>query len=394
MSAPTSEPARGARAAVLPILERLVSFDTTSRNSNLALIAWVEGELARHGIPSRRVYDPSGEKANLWATVGPAEERGYILSGHTDVVPVDGQDWTSPPFTLTADGDRVIARGTSDMKSFLACCLAAVPAMKAAGLKRPLHLAFSYDEEVGCTGVRGLIDELKQEAVRPLACFVGEPTEMQVVVAHKSKRSYRAVVTGHACHSSLAPEGVNAVEYLARLVVFIRDLGQQMAGEDRDPMYDVPVSTTHTGVFEGGTAVNIVPDKASAVFEFRLLPHIDSDAVFAAIETHARTVLEPEMQAIAPHSGIRFEYVSGIPGLDTAVDAEVTQLAMRLAGRNDLAKVAYGTEAGLFAGIDIPTVVVGPGSIEQAHKPDEFIAVSELDRCMAFLERLIAHCAA
>ena len=391
---PSVRPSFAAHTLVLPILERLVAFDTTSRNSNLALIAWVEDELARHGVASRRVYDPAGDKANLWATIGPADQPGYILSGHTDVVPVDGQDWTSPPFTLTRDGATVVGRGAADMKGFLACCLAAVPAMTMARLKRPIHLAFSYDEEVGCTGVRGLIEELQHESVRPLACFVGEPTEMQVVVAHKSKRSYRIVVTGHACHSSLAPEGVNAVEYLARLVVFIRDLGRRMAQGDSDPMYDIPVSTTHTGVIEGGTAVNIVPDRASAVFEFRLLPHVDSDAVFGAIEAYARDVLEPEMKAIAPRAGIRFEYVSGIPGLDTAGDAPVTQLAMRLAGRNDLAKVAHGTEAGLFAGIDIPTVVVGPGNIEQAHKPDEFIVVSELDRCMAFLARLIAHCEA
>ncbi|SHO59819.1 acetylornithine deacetylase [Pseudoxanthobacter soli DSM 19599] len=384
----------GMSSYAIAMLERLVGFDTTSRNSNLALIDWAEAELNRLGVPTKRVYDPAGDKANLWATIGPADERGYILSGHTDVVPVDGQLWSSDPFTLTRNGDRLIGRGAVDMKGFLACCLASVPAMLAADLKRPIHLAFSYDEEVGCTGVRGLIEDLRAEPLLPLACFVGEPTSMQVVVAHKAKRSYQAVVTGRPCHSSLAPLGVNAVEYAARLVVFIRELGQKWAAGPADSMYDVPVSTTHTGVIEGGTAVNIVPELCTVTFEFRVLPQVDCDAVIAEVEAFARTVLEPEMHAVAPETGIRFEYLSGIPGLDTGVDDEVTRLAMRLAGRNDLAKVAYGTEAGLFSGIDIPTVVVGPGSIEQAHTPDEFIEVAELDKCMDFIARLIEHCRA
>lgn len=376
-------------------LERLVGFDTTSRNSNLPLIAWVEEELARFGVPSFRVYDETGEKANLFATIGPADVPGYILSGHTDVVPVDGQEWLSDPFTLVRRGSRLFGRGTSDMKGFVACCIAKLPELTAQPLKTPIHFSFSYDEEVGCLGVPGLVAELAGRPVIPAGCFVGEPTSMQVVVSHKTKRSFNVRVQGRSCHSSLAPEGVNAVEYAARLIVFIRELGVKLRDEGpRDGLFDVPFTTAHTGTIQGGTVLNIVPDHCEFSYEFRVLPREDVDALSDAVEAYAREELEPEMKAIAPEAGFTFEAVTGFPGLDTEVEAPVTLLAKRLAGRNDHAKVAYGTEAGIFESGGIPTVVVGPGSIEQAHKPDEFIEISELERCEAFIDRLIAHCAA
>jgi acetylornithine deacetylase len=377
----------------IDILAALVGFDTTSRNSNLPLIAWIEDYLDSHGVSHLRVPDETGTKANLWVTVGPPDQPGYILSGHTDVVPVDGQTWASDPFQLSARDGRLYGRGTTDMKGFVACCLAAVPDLAAAPLARPVHLAISYDEEVGCVGVRGLIARLAPAPVKPLACFVGEPTGMDVVIGHKGKRSFRVGVRGHTVHSSLAPQGVNAVEYAARLIVRIREMSERMAREGaRDALYDVPHSTGHTGVVHGGTALNIVPDGCSFEFEFRSIAADDPDALAGEVMDFARTVLLPEMTAVAPQSDITFELRSGFPGLDTAPAAEVVVLAKQLAGRNGHAKVAYGTEAGLFDAAGIPTVVIGPGSIDQAHKADEFIAVSELAACGAFIERLAAHC--
>ena len=373
------------------ILDALVGFDSTSRNSNLPVVAWIEDYLDRLGVVHERIPDQSGNKANLWATLGPAGPAGYILSGHTDVVPVDGQDWSNDPFRLTERGGRLYGRGATDMKGFLACCLAAVPEMRQ--LARPIHLAFSHDEEVGCVGVRNLIAQLQARAVKPAGCFVGEPTGMNVVIGHKGKRSFRVSVRGRTCHSSLAPEGVNAVEFAARLIVMIRDMAERFARDGaRDPLYDVPFTTTHTGVVQGGTALNIVPDLCRFDFEFRSIAADDVEALAGEVMTYARERLEPQMQAIAPEAGISFEVISGFPGLDTPEAGEVVGLAKSLAGRNDHGKVAYGTEGGLFAQAGIPTVVIGPGSIEQAHKADEFIAASELAACGAFLDRLIAHC--
>jgi len=375
------------------ILEALVGFDTTSRNSNLALISWVESYLDGLGVGHERVLDPTGTKSNLWATVGPAGVPGYILSGHTDVVPVDGQDWSHDPFDLIERDGHVYGRGAADMKGYLACCLAAVPGMLASPLKRPLHLAFSYDEEVGCIGVRGLIAQLARAPVKPIGCFVGEPTEMSVVIGHKAKRSLRVTVHGKTCHSSLAPLGVNAVEYAARLIVKIREINDRLARSGaRDPLYDVPHTTGHTGTVQGGTALNIVPDACIFEFEFRSIAADSLDALVDEVTSYARDVLEPEMKKVAPEAGIVFELKSGFPGLDVSPQADVIRLAKRLAGQTDHGKVAYGTEAGLFDGAGIPTVVIGPGSIDQAHKADEFIAVSELEKCGKFLDGLVAHC--
>jgi acetylornithine deacetylase len=373
------------------ILSALVGFDTVSRNSNLDCIAWIEGYLDRLGVKHQRFPDETGMKSNLWATLGPKDVPGYILSGHTDVVPVDDQDWTDSPFKLTERDGKLFGRGSCDMKGYVACCLAAVPDMLKANLKKPLHLAFSYDEEVGCWGVRRMIPGILEGAAKPIACFVGEPTEMDVIIGHKGKRSFKVTVHGRTCHSSLAPLGVNAVEYAARVIAKIRDISDRMARSGaRDDLYDIPFTTGHTGYLHGGTALNIVPDIATFEFEFRVLAVDKSDALAKEVIDYARTVLEPEMKKVAPEAGFDFEDRSEFAGLDTAPDAEVTLLAKQLTGRNSHAKVAYGTEGGLFANAGIPTVVCGPGNIDQAHKADEFIRITELEKCGQFLDRLIA----
>ncbi len=380
-------------ARSISVLESLVGFDTTSRNSNLALIGWVEAYLDRLGVAHARVPDETGTKANLIATIGNADVPGYILSGHTDVVPVDGQNWSSDPFRLAQRDGRLYGRGAADMKGFVACCLAAVPDMLARKLKQPIHLAFSYDEEVGCIGVRGIIDRLRDWPVKPVACFVGEPTCMQVVIGHKAKRSVQATVRGRTCHSSLAPLGVNAVEFAARVIVKVRDIAERLVREGpRDPLYDVPHSTGHTGLVHGGSALNIVPDLCTFEYEFRTIAADDSDALAREVESYARDVLEPQMKAVAPEAGITLRDRSSFPGLDTAPSSDIVGLSRAFAGRNDLAKVAFGTEAGGYAADGIASVVVGPGSIDQAHKADEFIAVSELEKCGVFIDRLIDHC--
>ncbi|SFT47595.1 acetylornithine deacetylase [Pseudovibrio denitrificans] len=377
------------------VLAKLVSFDTVSAKTNLPLIKWIEEYLTDLGVSSFTLPDETGEKASLFATIGGDGPDGYVLSGHTDVVPVAGQDWTTDPFTLREQDGLLYGRGSCDMKGFVACSLAKVPDMLKAPLKKPFHLMFSYDEEVGCIGVQPILHKLAGDDFKAEACFVGEPTEMQVVVAHKSKSSYRAVFTGLSCHSSLAPHGVNAVHYGARLVTKLEEMARKLAAGPSDALYDLPFSTAHTGVIKGGTALNIVPEHCEVIFEFRMLPSESTKACMDEVERYAFEELLPEMRKVYPEANIEFIPFSEIPGLDTDVEADVTVLAKKLAGRNDHAKVAYGTEAGLIQNIlDIPTVVCGPGNIEQAHKPDEFIKKSELDKCDAFLDRLIKHACA
>lgn len=373
------------------ILGRLVGFDTTSRNSNLALIEYVEDYLAGFGVGSERVTDETGRKANLWATIGPVDRRGIVLSGHTDVVPVDGQNWASDPFTLTKRNSRLHGRGACDMKGFLAACLAAVPTMVEQDLKRPVHLSFSYDEEVGCVGVARLLEVLRDRPNLPRYCIVGEPTGMAVVIGHKAKRSMRVTVTGRACHSSLAPEGVNAVEYAARMITRLREIGQRLAAAGfRDEAYDVPFTTSHTGRITGGTALNIVPDTCCFECEFRVMPTEDADALVQEIAAYARETLEPEMKAIAPEAGIHIDVFAAFPGIETSPDGELTGLAKRFSGTNGHAKVAYGTEAGRFKEmLDIETVICGPGDIAVAHRADEYVEIDQLDKCDAFLVKLL-----
>ena len=371
------------------MIDRLIGFDTTSRDSNLALIEFVRDYLGDLGIESRLTYDDDGRKANLFATLGPADRPGIVLSGHTDVVPVDGQEWQTDPFTVTETDGRLFGRGTSDMKSFVAVALALAPEFLARDLETPIHFAFSYDEEVGCIGVRRLIADLENLPVRPRACIVGEPTGMKVIAAHKGKKSYTCHVRGHECHSSMTHTGVNAVEAAAEIVAFMKSLARRFRDDGpHDPQFDPPYTTVHTGTISGGTALNIVPKDCSFEFEWRYLPDHDPDGIFAEVRAFADSLL-PEMRAVDPATGISFAPRSEIPGLSTDPADAVTELAKSLSGANDSGKVSFGTEAGLFQEAGIPTIVCGPGSIEQAHKPNEFVALEQVALCEDFMRRLM-----
>ena len=377
------------------LIQRLVGFDTTSRDSNLGLIEWVRDWLKGQGVESRLTYDPSGTKANLFATIQQGTRAGIVLSGHTDVVPVDGQPWDTDPFKATIKDDRIYGRGSADMKSYIAAALAMTPRFLAADLKSPVHFALSYDEEIGCLGVRGLIEDLARAGIKPAGCIIGEPTSMQPVVAHKGKRAYKCCFRGREAHSALTPQGVNAIEYAARLVVYIRHMAERMRDcETRDNGFDVPFTTLQTGVIKGGTAANIVPRDCEVHFEFRYLPGVDPEALESEIKSYAERVLLPEMRAVDPATFIAFETKAEIPGLDPSVERaeqdRVTSLAQALARNQAIAKVAYATEAGLFQRAGIPSIICGPGSIGEAHKPNEFITLEQVALCEAFMERLLA----
>ena len=357
------------------LLADLVSFDTISDRTNLPLIAHIENYLAAFGITGERIVDATGQKASLWVTIGPEDRPGFVLSGHTDVVPVVGQDWSHNPFKLVERDGKLYGRGTTDMKGFVAVCLAMVPEMVEARLATPIHLAISYDEEIGCVGVRPMLGVVAKKKIKPIGAFIGEPTEMKVIIGHKGKHGVRATFRGLARHSSIAPDGVNAIEYAADLIVEIRRRAEQLAAaRATDSLYDVPHSTLLTSIVHGGAALNIVPDTCAVEFECRGIGITESREVTDAIVAWAKTELEPAMKARHPDCGIGFEEILDYPALDTAPDAAIVTLAKSLAGRNDHAKVAFGTEASLFASMaDIPSVVIGPGAIAQAHTPDEFV---------------------
>jgi len=350
------------KAETWDLIQRLVGFDTTSRDSNLGLIEWVRDWLKGQGVESRLTYDPSGTKANLFATIQRGTRAGIVLSGHTDVVPVDGQPWDTDPFKATIKDDRIYGRGSADMKSYIAAALAMTPRFLAADLKSPVHFALSYDEEIGCLGVRGLIADLARAGIKPAGCIIGEPTSMQPVVAHKGKRAYKCCFRGREAHSALTPQGVNAIEYAARLVVYIRHMAERMRDcETRDNGFDVPFTTLQTGVIKGGTAANIVPRDCEVHFEFRYLPGVDPEALEREIKFYAERVLLPEMRAVDPATFISFETKAEIPGLDPSVERaeqdRVTALAQALARNASTAKVAYATEAGLFQRAGIPSII-------------------------------------
>lgn len=375
------------------MLKRLVAFDTTSRNSNLELMTFVAEYLRDLGVESELVHNEEGTKANLYATLGPTDRSGIALSGHTDVVPVDGQEWHTDPFQVVENGDRLYGRGTSDMKSFIAICLALAPEFLAGDITTPLHFAFSYDEEIGCVGVRGLIDALARRPVKPSAVIIGEPTEMKVVRAHKGKLSYRCRVRGHEAHSSLSHIGVNAVEAAAEAVAFLKSMARRHRDQGPyDSELEPPYTTVHTGTIHGGTALNIVPRECSFEFEFRHLPEDDPHALLEELRHFVDEHIAPEMTRTQPGTGFSFEPMSHIPGLATDEDAQVVQLVKALTGQNATAKVAFGTEAGLFQAGGMPAVVCGPGSIEQAHKPDEFIVLEQIAQCESFLRKLFQRC--
>ena len=380
----------GAAIDKIDMAKRLVGYDTTSRNSNLALIEFVRDYLDGHGVKSELVFDESGGKANLYATIGPQDVGGIMLSGHTDVVPIDDQDWHSDPFKLVEKDGSLFGRGSSDMKSFIAVVLTLVPELVTRKLRTPIHLSFSYDEEVGCIGVRRLIGVLAGRVNRPKLCIVGEPTMMHVGVGHKGKHVYRCHVHGHEAHSSLVHQGVNAIEAAAEIVAQLKAIARRKRDHGPfDPDFQPPYSSIHTGLIHGGTALNIVPKDCEFDFEIRPLPGDDVAGFITELREFAATKILPEMRAVEAHTDIVIDEVSAAPALSTPLDAEVTQLCAALTGENMTTKVSFGTEGGLFSAVGIPTIICGPGSIDQAHKPDEFIALDQIVRCEAFLKRLI-----
>lgn len=371
------------------LLDRLIGFATVSRDSNLELIRFIEAYLAEHGVQSELFFNEEGTKANLFATIGPLASGGVVLSGHTDVVPVDGQAWTVDPFRLTEKDGRLYGRGTADMKGFIASVLAAVPTFVQRPLVTPVHLAFSYDEEVGCLGVRPMLAELEKRPFKPRLCLIGEPTELKPVLGHKGKLAMRCEVRGAACHSAYAPYGVNAIEYAAQLIGRLGVIGEQLAHPDNhDQRFDPPFSTVQTGVIKGGRALNIVPAECEFDFEVRALPDFDAQAVADQLQAFAREHVLPKMRAVQADTDIRLRPLSAYPGLATPPESEAARLLALLSNSSAFGTVAFGTEGGLFDQAGIPTVVCGPGSMDQGHKPDEFIALEQLSGCDEMLLRL------
>jgi acetylornithine deacetylase len=382
----------------LELIRTLVGYDTTSRDSNLALIDWVRSYLEGYGFTTERTFDDERRKANLFATLpardGNATEGGIVLSGDTDVVPVDNQPWDTDPFEVTLRDGRLYGRGVTDMKSFSAVGLAFVPEFVRRGVRKPLHFALSYDEEVGCIGVRRLIADIVARGVRPAGCIVGEPTGMVLGVAHMGKNAWRCRVRGFEAHSSLTPTGVNAVQIACEIVAYIARRAREFrdAGA-RDEAYDVPYTTAHVGIIRGGTALNIVPRDCTFDFEIRHLPFDDPDAFMRDVEAFAARFL-PAMHAVDPGTYIAFDHLSTLPGFDTADGSDVAALGHDCNATTDVGKVSFGTEASLFHGAAIPTVICGPGHIAQAHQPNEWVSLDQIARCEAFMQRLVERLAA
>jgi acetylornithine deacetylase len=375
------------------MIERLIAFNTVSRDSNLGLIEWVRDYLQGQGARTRLTHDATGRKANLFATLGESPKPGLILSGHTDVVPVDGQNWDTDPFVATERDGKLYARGSADMKGFIGIILSQAPkfvdALNGNRLDAPLHYALSYDEEVGCLGVRSLISDLLENGIRPAGCVVGEPTSMQPIIAHKSTHRFRCAVHGREAHSSYVTHGVNAIEYAARLVVYIRQIADRLAQiETRDYGFSVPYSTLSTGLIHGGIAANVVPKDCEFHFDMRTLPRASADALYQEIRTYAE-VLAREMQAVDPQSGIDLVWASETVGLAASETDAIVRWAMQLSNNSTVGKVSYGTEAGLFQQMGVPTVICGPGDIAEAHRPNEFVALEQLAQCEAFMNRIL-----
>lgn len=374
----------------LELARTLVRLNTVSANSNLELIHTVRDALATLGVEARLTYNADRTKANLFATLGEGKPGGVILSGHTDTVPWDGQDWTVDPLGATVQGGRLYGRGSADMKSFIAIAVAHAKDFLESKAPFAIHLAFSYDEEVGCFGVRDLIADMRDAGVAPLACIVGEPTSMVPAIAHKGVYRYRCCVRGKEAHSSLTPHSVNAIEMAARVIGRLRDMAEGFErSEPRYEGFDVPFSTASVGQFRGGIADNVVPRDAEFRYEFRDLPTADARAMQAEVVAFARS-LEPQMKQVAPDTGFSFDTICEIPSFLGSENDPVTRLAQRLSGENRITQVAFGTEAGLFKNAGIPTVVCGPGSINQAHQPDEYVSLEQLARCEAFMRGLAA----
>ncbi|MFO1047071.1 MAG: acetylornithine deacetylase [Geminicoccaceae bacterium] len=378
-------------SATLGLLDRLIGFDTQSFNSNLELVAFARDHLGQLGVEARLVHDDTGTKANLWAVIGPPDVPGLVLSGHTDVVPVAGQAWTSDPFRARAAEGRVYGRGAADMKGFLACVLALVPELRRAKLRRPAIIAFSYDEEVGCKGVPRLIEALLAELPHPEACLVGEPTMMGLVDGHKGKAGYRCTITGREAHSAFPALGANAVIAAARIIGRVAEMGERFAEDGPfQEGFDPPHHTSGVGRIEGGSQLNIIPNRCAFELEFRTLPGTDPLRFVREVEEYARAAVLPGLRVTAPEAAIRFEEVLAYPGMSPPAESELTRLLRELTGTAHPSKVSFGTEGGCFDARGIPSLVCGPGDIRVAHKPDEWIAVEQLERCDAFLRQLMS----
>jgi len=374
----------------LQILEQLIAFPTISRTPNIQLIEYVQSLLTEAGIDCQVYRHNGGSNANLFAHTGPADRPGIVLSGHTDVVPVEGQDWSCEPFAMSERQGRYFGRGTTDMKGFVACAIDAMLLAAEKELSTPLQLALSYDEEIGCIGVRSLIDTLQLAPVKPAFCIVGEPTEMKVANGHKGKTAMRAICRGREAHSALAPQGVNAIYLASELIAILRDeQAQLVAAGKHDNHYEIPYTTIHTGTIKGGTALNIVPNLCELEFEIRNIADDDPQAILQRVQQRAEQVAA---QWRDQHDGVEIELqtVNSYPGLDTAANSEVVAFVRSLLDDDQTIKVAFGTEGGLFNQIlGTPTVVCGPGSMQQGHKPDEFISAEQIQACEKMMQRLL-----
>ena len=375
------------------ILARLIAFDTTSTTSNLQLIDFIRNLLDEQAIASQLVHNDDRSRANLYATIGPDNIGGVMLSGHTDVVPTTGQDWNSDPYQMLSDDQLLIGRGACDMKGFIACVLAALPRITADSLQTPIHLAFSYDEEIGCVGAKRLVETMAGFEVKPRIGLIGEPTDMAMVLGHKGKVSYRVTVTGLSCHSAYISNGVNAVEYAAELIAFIRAMNARVQQQQLDQSYSVPHSTFHVGNIKGGTALNIVPRQCEFEFEIRNLPQQDIETLVHDIKHYANDVLLADMRQRYPDAAIEFDELSYYPGLHTDPASTVIAYTRTINPVDRIGdNVSFGTEAGLFGDIGINCLVCGPGSIDQAHKPDEFVKREQMVYCDQMIENLVHRC--
>jgi acetylornithine deacetylase len=379
-------------SSALAIVQRLIGFDTTSRNSNLDLIGFASDLLTQAGARTRLTYDEGRRKANLFATLGPDGDGGTVLSGHSDVVPVDGQNWASDPFKPEVRDSRLYGRGAADMKGFVGTVLALAPEFAALDLKRPLHFAFSYDEEIGCVGVRRLIDDLKAANIRPALAIIGEPTGMRVVGGHKSGAVIETVARGREGHSSAPAKGANAVMMAGEFVALLAGLGEELKG-DIDTHFDPPHTTIQANMIAGGTAVNVLAREARVVWEYRALPDRLAGAIVATAEARAQNQILPRYRGGAPEAQFESRVRAIYPGLKRDPQSPAVQLACAISGENSVHTVAYGTEAGLFQAAGIASVICGPGSIDQAHRADEYVALEQLDACAAFLRGVAAHAA-
>ena len=374
----------------LELLDTLISFDTISARPNLDLIHWVRDQLSSTDASVTIISNAQNTKANLYATVGPVDKPGVLLSGHTDVVPVEGQQWTTSPFALAVKDGKAYGRGTADMKGFVACALRALLLASKRPLKTPIHLALSYDEEIGCVGVHSLLDMLAQAPFTPLMCIVGEPTELEVAIGHKGKTACHVTCTGRAAHSSLAPHALNAIHLAADFINRIRQLQERVRESGaRDNAYDVPYTTLHVSNIHGGVALNIVPDSCRFDMEIRNLAEDDPQTLLNIIRDDARE-LTMAARTQVEEANIELDLFNTYPGLDTGAEESVVSFVQSLTTSNGTVKVTFGTEAGLFSSkLQIPSVVCGPGSMQQGHKPDEYIALDQLERCDVMLGRLL-----